>query len=416
MRANSFQTWAPAFGLVLASGAAMAADITPPPSEPLPDAFTISPSAGVMNFDLPDIKANAIAVNSANQSIDLKPDLDRLAPVVGGSFAARLGELGQSTVRLRGSGFYAWVDSNNTVELDGFGALAWKGLTDGSPTVSMTADVNAATAPPSAAATATTVGAITAATFAASAANSPPPTATAEAGDFSEAGSAYALAGNLDGFGTAIHYDEDLAYWGGELALAFGNGSSESGVTFSPFIGPIVRGIDRDLETTLTESVSSSSFSLHESLDGRYYGAVIGVDAVVPAYNGVAVDFSVSGAPLYLDADYEGQEANSSSFQTTIKGPKIDDSEGRLAGLLRAQAGLNFPVLGHSWIRVGGEVEYLTDAPTIERDIGRAAVAANDTTASAVSSAAGGAKLAKLGFDDMFAYGFNASLTIPFGP
>jgi len=122
-----------------------------------------------------------------------------------------------------------------------------------------------------------------------------------------------------------------------------------------PFFGAIIRGIDRHLETTLTETVLPAELSMRESLDARYYGAVIGVDLLVPMENGMAIDFSVSGAPLYLDADYEGQERNSISFSPGFKGPELNDSESRLAGLFRAQAGLSFPLFGHNLLRIGAQ-------------------------------------------------------------
>jgi hypothetical protein len=99
-----------------------------------------------------------------------------------------------------------------------------------------------------------------------------------------------------------------------------------------------------------------------------------------------------------------------------LAGPKLEDSDNRLAGLFRARAGIGFPVFGHSLLRIGGEVEYLTDAPTIDRTLNSAAVAAaNSTDAAAAVAAGGGAELAELDFEDMFAFGLNASLIIPFG-
>jgi hypothetical protein len=406
--------WAFAFGLAVAPMAGMGADLGETPVEPLPDAFYISPSAGVLIFDFDDIEANAIAVDGNNESIDLKPDFDRVGPVLGGSFGARLGEFSGATVRLRGSGFYSWYDDDDTVALDEFGAIAWKGLFDGSSTVSQAAAAAASLGGPAAAAAPAGNGA-TQTTFSATQTSGAPPSATAEAGAFNETGGVFAAAGDLDEFGIAIDYDEELAYWGGELAFAFDNGASENGAVFTPFFGVIVRGIDRDLETTLNENVFPVALSLEESLDGRYYGAVIGIDVVVPLENGMVADLSISGAPLYLDADYEGQEVNS-IFGSALAGPKLEDSDNRLAGLFRARAGIGFPVFGHSLLRIGGEVEYLTDAPTIDRTLNAAAVAAaNSTDAAAAVAAGGGAELAELDFEDMFAFGLNASLIIPFG-
>lgn len=398
-------------------------DFSPILSDPEANAYVWLEAGGVY-FDLPEISANAVAVTDSGR-FDLSPDLDHWGYTAGGEVGVRIGEVNGNAVWLRGSGFYSWAEADDTVSFaPNLGALAWQGIWGSNNWASVNA----------------TTGVI----FERALGNNAVIAGTDNTGQifraaFSDLGSAYAFAGDAfienppSAVSQSVSYDSSVDYWGGELALALDQVVSPNGAIVSPFVGGLYRDLERDLTTTLDTNYSDGSLaidialSLHETLKGQYYGAVFGVDLTTPIGNGVTLDLSLSGAPLYLDADYTGYEANSfvdfengvATRSGSATSAKLTDSEEKFAGLLRAGVGLGIPLFGAAMLELNGTVEYLTHTPTISRTGDLGASVSGETTAVAGTDPGGSenppAPLASLDFAEMFAYSATARIVVPFG-
>lgn len=424
---------------VLAPCALAADDLRFEDSFPETPDHTVAMSTGVMMLGLPDVSANALAVDSESGPIDLSPDLNATGPVLGFSFGKNIDLPGRPS-RLVGSAFYGRMFGESEVAVTpGYGAFGWLGNQTGMTAAYATTDL-ASGPPPHTGVEAGAFGIMDAASFELEVAVPDPVYATALAIAQSDVGSAYVFAGNnagLDDFGLGpldigIAYARTATYYGGELALE--HDLAAYGIALRT--GPVYRGLEVDLDTTLTVATRitldlpdvgpvpvllGGSTNLAEALAGDYTGWLFGATLSRPLGGGATLDLGLAGAPMYLSAQYSGYEDHTFHLidggVAEISTSALTDREHRLAGLIRARAAVRTPLVGNVTFELAGEIEYLSAVPTIARTfIGSVAADAVDASTSVGDCCdLPTTPLAALAFDDMLALSLHGRLVLPIG-
>jgi hypothetical protein len=403
------RAWLSAFflGAVFAHHASAAEFSTSPWGED----FHLIPFAAITAIDLPDIAANAVAVDAANEKISLAPHIEEHGPSFGLEIGSRLDHSSLGPLRWRAKGFYTLATGSDSVSVDtAFGAFAWQGLLGGNNEAAAAADLAAGIGTAAVARSDGEGFRLNSYSAAVTEAG-----ATAAAGSAGSLGSAFAAAGNIGDLGLSVSYDSEITYWGGEFAVALDSG--DGGASLSPWAGPVFRGLQRELTSELREySFAQGRFSLHETLDGQSWGMIIGLDLRAPLGGTLAADLSLAAAPLLTAAHYEGHEVNGASFAAApLETSSVRQDPVQPGLLARASGGISFGLGGGALLRLGGEVEYLSAVPSLARSFdGAVSADAEEASASAGSCCGTSTPLAEIVFGDMLAYGASLSLDIPF--
>ena len=400
---------------------------------------TVAMSTGVMMLGLPDVSANALAVDSESGPIDLSPDLNAAGPVLGFSFGKAIDLPGRPS-RLVGSAFYGSMFGGSEVAVSpGYGAFGWLGNRTGMTAAYATTDL-ASGPPPHTGVEAGAFGIDDTASLELEVPIPDPVYAAALAIAQSDLGSAYVFAGQTAGladFGLGpldigISYARTAAYYLGELALE--HDLAADGVALRT--GPVYRGLDLDLDTTLNVAtwltvdlpddgpmpvLLGGSTTLSETLEADYTGWLLGATLSRPLGGGATLDLGLSGAPMYLNAQYSGYEDHTFRLieggVAEISTSALTDREHRLAGLIRARAAVRTPLVGNVTFELAGEVEYLSAVPTIARTFVGSVAADSVDASSSVGDCCSlpTTPLAALAFDDMLALSLHGRLVLPIG-
>ena len=418
--------------------------------------FYIAPEVAAVFFDVPEI-SNGLLVDAERGRLDLSSDLDDWGYSLGLTAGMHVGQVGGRAVRLEAHGFYAGMDASSSVtgQTD-FGAFAVTGLTAGGGEATARAEVDGRAAAAQSTAVVvdstgdrgflfsknvaagggfTGTGAVTPIERGAASvftqARSDAPAATAFSTAFSDLGFAFAAAGDLNGLTVRNNYESDLRYWGAEFRFVTDALTTETWAV-SPFAGPIYRLFERDFQTTTEIAVvepdplfrgaaPDAVLRLNEEVEAGYFGGIIGVGVIGRITQGVGIEMSVSGALMQLWADYDGRETGiiDLPFQEpqSFAGPHISDSASEQAFLGRAKGSIWFD-MGFAVLSLGGQVEHLSDVPTIRRDppaAASASIAGEQRQAQAQAGNLDGVgATTSLDFDDMTAYSIDARLTVRF--
>lgn len=156
----------------------------------------------------------------------------------------------------------------------------------------------------------------------------------------------------------------DVEFFGGDLVFWTPLWQTEASV----FVGPSFRRINQETDTFAYESNREpdvNNMTLDESLEGSYYGAVVGMRVATPLEE--RWDFTLDGrvGVYYTDTEYDGFQRTqlSSSAIPLIEVTHLQTDDSETAVTARAQASLDFTAQKGLVVRLGMGAEYLSDVP-----------------------------------------------------
>ena len=395
--------------------AAHAAD--PTSSGPTGVGVTLGLGLVPLSFDLPGIDLG-VAAAGGGVPASLDGNVDGVGYAI--SLGAEVGELGGVPLFVEVTAAFADADGTNSLsrQLAGRGSFALGSGTSAGHTLALTTSSSATGATASATVNAIDpmggTATVTQTTFSPPGANltnnfAEGPTAgggrafTNVVTDGSPlAATAIGFAGDANGFllgatgdlsgiriDTTTTQEADYAEFETRLVGVVPLGGS--GWVATPLVAPAYRYLHRKVDThvdvllpvnPVSNRRAALSLTTSDDLTAHYAGGSLGIGAVGPVPGDVILSLGANAGLLGMFADHEGS-SSATVFgidTTTIAFDPVTDELDQIAYFARASVGVTKQLGGFS-LSVGGQAEYLSDVPTVRRDVGVALGAPGALTA-----------------------------------
>lgn len=392
------------------SSTAFAADALQQVVADEPPAFTITGTAGVVGFDLPEFDTGVFGVTDEGML---------WGGMIGVSASGTVSNTDQWDVVLGINAFAAFAgsQSSSTWTPGGPGTLVITGLTTpstagGADSIALTTDggTNAANSTvnnrnpqgdPLLSSVIASSGTTDNDAAVVPSASGPPNSfilgaTTTGGGDASAygaiadtSGGVFVAAGDIGDLSVTTTVDRKLLYTGADITLGL-SGDISDGVTGQVYAGPSYRGLFQtnttDVNINIAEQQPSAitipefTISTEDQIDSNYFGGILGGKFSVLASDGVVFTLGLEGGIYAVNASWTGTDtystccgdfdplgpAGASPTLSVEAVPQTADFADTIAFAARGNAGVTWALDGDKAFTLGGSVEYLSKVASVD--------------------------------------------------